>query len=810
LTYSRISIAVLFSIILLLPMIIDEYQEQQPEQMKGDNQLTEIQERTLAEARDSGVRIGWEKQIQSVSDGYDQGEAIAVDSSGNAFVSGMFCSLGGITLGSTTLERIGICDMFLAKMAPNGYWYWAIQIGGADSRILSRYHTISIASDGGVFLSGYSNASSLTLGSITVYNSHSPTQGVVLAKASSSGEWLWGKMIAEDEGMYSKSVQSTSDGGVVIAGIFYSNSISFGSHIIYNTNASQSDAFVAKSDSDGNWLWANSAGSTEWDGATDMTLSSSGTLTVIGEYNDQIEFGQHSLQSSAPSSIFISTISSSNGSWMSSTSLDSDYVKVTGITNFPQGDIAITGYFRGTLIIGSTTLESTDESSDIFVSRMDSDGNWIWAVSTGGTETDCSYDIVSGAFGRLVIVGHYLSPSISFGNKVLTNADQWDANWDLYVAWLDSDGNWEGAVGASGSDMDKLKAVDIHSNGMVYVTGRTNSTSLEIGLDERSTSGYEDMFVALLDVDSDGDEIGDGRDSFPNDSTQQSDRDNDGYGDNEWGNDGDAFPDDSTQYHDSDGDGYGDNEWGNNADDCPTDSTQWLDSDGDGYCDSQLGYNPDKFPNDSTQWRDSDNDGYGDNPSGNNPDAFANDATQHSDSDGDGYGDSSYGNNPDAFRYESTQWRDSDDDGYGDNPNGVDGDMCLGTSSEERRYVDENGCGESQRDTDNDGVNDSLDICDNTLDRSTTNLEGCSAYQRDFDGDGLVDALDPCPDSVENLCLEAAVGIGEKDSSTEAGLLWGSFGLLVFIAILLLIMMFRKGKEENSAPIVIEELPEWK
>jgi hypothetical protein len=60
------------------------------------------------------------------------------------------------------------------------------------------------------------------------------------------------------------------------------------------------------------------------------------------------------------------------------------------------------------------------------------------------------------------------------------------------------------------------------------------------------------------------------------------------------------------------------------------------------------------------------------------------------------------------------------------------------------------------------------------------------------------------------LCLEAAVGIGEKDSSTEAGLLWGSFGLLVFIAILLLIMMFRKGKGENSAPIVIEELPEWK
>ena len=789
-------------------MIVDEHQEQQSEQVKDDVELTKIQETILVEARDSGVSIGWEKQVQSVSDGYDQGEAIAVDSAGNAFVLGIFCHK--ITLGSTTLDRIGICDMFLAKMSVNGYWIWAIQIGGEDSRTMSKYHTISITSNG-VFIAGYSNASSLTLGSITVYNSHPQTHQIVLAKASLDGEWLWGQMIGGEESDYSTSVQSTSGGGVVVAGGFNSSSVSFGSHTIYNVNASQHDAFVAKSDADGNWLWANSAGGTERDGTSDLTLRSEQNLvTVIGYYKDDIQFGNYSLQASADGSAFISTISTTNGSWMSATSLDANFVYITGATAFSQGNIAITGYFSGSMTVGSTILESTDESNDMFVARMDSEGNWIWAVSTGGTETDCAFDIVSSTFGRSVIVGHYLSPSISFGNKVLTNADQWDANWDIYVAWLDSDGNWEGAIGASGSDMDKLKSVDIHSNGMVYVTGRTNSTSLKIGLDERSTSGYEDMFVALLNVDSDGDEIGDERDSFPDDSTQQSDRDNDGYGDNLSGNDGDVFPDDSTQHQDSDGDGYGDNEWGNNADDCPTDSTQWLDSDGDGYCDNPLGYNSDKFPNDSTQWRDSDNDGYGDNPSGNNPDAFANDATQHSDSDGDGYGDSSYGNNPDAFRYESTQWRDSDDDGYGDNPNGVDGDMCLGTSSEERRYVDENGCGESQRDTDNDGVNDSLDICDNTQDISTTNLEGCSVYQRDFDGDGLVDALDPCPDSVENLCLEAAVGIGEKDSSTEAGLLWGSFGLLVFIAILLLIMMFRKGKGKNSAPIVIEELAEWK
>ena len=140
----------------------------------------------------------------------------------------------------------------------------------------------------------------------------------------------------------------------------------------------------------------------------------------------------------------------------------------------------------------------------------------------------------------------------------------------------------------------------------------------------------------------------------------------------------------------------------------------------------------------------------------------------------------------------------------------MNGDLCLGTNSDERRYVDENGCGASQRDSDNDGVVDSLDACEESTDSSTANLEGCDAYQRDFDGDGLVDATDPCPDSVENLCLEATIGAGDKESSTEARLLWASLGLLILIAVLLLIMIFRKGKQGKSQPMIIQDFQQWK
>lgn len=92
------------------------------------------------------------------------------------------------------------------------------------------------------------------------------------------------------------------------------------------------------------------------------------------------------------------------------------------------------------------------------------------------------------------------------------------------------------------------------------------------------------------------------------------DPDGDGYS----GED-DAFPNEPTQWSDADDDGYGDNPFGFDADQFPEDHSEWIDTDGDGY-----GNNKDDFPYDKTQWNDTDKDGYGDNPWGNNPDTNIN------------------------------------------------------------------------------------------------------------------------------------------------------------------------------------------
>ena len=322
----------------------------------------------------------------------------------------------------------------------------------------------------------------------------------------------------------------------------------------------------------------------------------------------------------------------------------------------------------------------------------------------------------------------------------------------------------------------------------------------ELSQKDSDGDGYNDLVDSFpydssqySDMDGDGfgdDPTGNSPDAFPLDNSQWADQDGDGYGDNPNGNASDAFPNDATQWADQDGDGYGDNAGGNYADEYPTDPSQWIDSDGDSFGDNSTGTNGDAFPNDATQWADIDGDGFGDNPAGTSPDSFPTDSTQWSDSDGDGYGDNPNGNNGDAFPNDATQWTDQDDDGYGDNQAGNDPDAFPmdGTQWED---TDEDGYGDNQNgnaadrfpaeptqwfDADGDGYGDnsngvSPDLCLDTLVGQAVDSMGCSEQQKDDDLDGVSNDLDACPTTPPGESVDDTGCSGSQEDSDNDGVM---------------------------------------
>ncbi len=284
-----------------------------------------------------------------------------------------------------------------------------------------------------------------------------------------------------------------------------------------------------------------------------------------------------------------------------------------------------------------------------------------------------------------------------------------------------------------------------------------------------------DADILLFDLDSDDDGIVDSSDAFPNDATQQLDRDGDGHGDNPRGNSADEYPDDPSQWADSDGDGYGDNPNGTNGDMFPNNRDQFEDSDGDGYGDYTLGLDGDDFPDDPTQWLDSDGDGLGDNPDGTDPDDCPNspgdsymDRQGCPDSDNDGVsnpmGDEpkcsgAFPNGADAYPQDPSQYCDTDQDNYGDNLTGTNPDWCpseWGNSTrgiffdlEENKYqtIQRFGC----IDMDGDGYEDSGER-DGLTDWSTNKSEWVDS-DRDGVGDNSDwDDLDPTVQTEEQFC----------------------------------------------------------
>ena len=291
------------------------------------------------------------------------------------------------------------------------------------------------------------------------------------------------------------------------------------------------------------------------------------------------------------------------------------------------------------------------------------------------------------------------------------------------------------------------------------------------------TGGISMSDVVLFDLDSDGDGHVDTVDDFPNDATQYSDSDGDGYGDDPQGNNSDAYPFDATQWSDRDGDGYGDNVDGTNGDEFPDNPDQHVDTDGDGYGDNPLGQDGDRYPNDSTQWRDSDGDGYGDEQGGNAPDGCPDlagnsyaDRVGCPDSDGDGFSNPLEGDstcsaaNPDgadAFKLEPTQWCDNDEDGYGDNATGDKPDFCPSEWGNSTRAVVYDSVlqryGTMQRygcpDNDGDGYEDSSESREPT--DLTTNKSEWVASDRDGWGDNADwDDFDPTVRTQMEYCLK--------------------------------------------------------
>src|SRR5437660_1605268 len=247
----------------------------------------------LVKYSSTGAHV-WSKRIGGT--GYDLGEAVAVDGSGNVVVAGYF--QGTIDCGGGPLTSAGLGDMFVAKYSATGQHLWSKRFGGTGDDYV---HGIAVDGSGDVFLTGqFTNTIDFGGPALT----SAGYEDIFLAKISgASGGYLWSKRFGSatrtDAG-YGVAVDGS--GNVAITG-FFAYGVDFG---VGTLIAQDSDIFVAKYDPAGTYIssrrYGDPAGSPTPTGqfGDAIAMSSGGNVFITGHFSGTLDFGASGIMTSTP------------------------------------------------------------------------------------------------------------------------------------------------------------------------------------------------------------------------------------------------------------------------------------------------------------------------------------------------------------------------------------------------------------------------------------------------------------------------------------------------------------------------------
>lgn len=224
--------------------------------------------------------------------------------------------------------------------------------------------------------------------------------------------------------------------------------------------------------------WLRHAGGANHDEALDMAATSDGHFAVVGYFASGAIFGGVSLSSSGLSDAFVQKVDAQGTTVWAIKMGGIKPDRATSVACDDNGNIYVTGFFSEEANFGPITLDEAGDSLEIFITKLNSDGEVQWARACGGVSDDYSYGIAVDDESNVIVTGKFREVG-HFGNLTLTS-EMYDDNsywsYDVFTTKLDTDGNWLWAEKGSASDDDRGLSVTTDNYNNIYVCGQFSDT----------------------------------------------------------------------------------------------------------------------------------------------------------------------------------------------------------------------------------------------------------------------------------------------------------------------------------------------
>ncbi len=311
----------------------------------------------------------------------------------------------------------------------------------------------------------------------------------ILYKYDSDGNFKWVNTPAESsgyDGIY--GLETDVVGNIYITGQYYSSA--FNSSLASNGG---DDIFVAKYNPDGDLLWARSAGGVNYDYGSDVTVDDLGNVYVLGFFKGTSNWSGISKTSSPQGDMFIAKYDNNgNIKWVRTGNVGSNnYLYEISVDK--SGNSYVSANFSDSLEFEGSPVVSSVGGTDIFIVKYDTDGNYSWIKTAGGSLDDGGNSVVVDNEGNLIVAG-YFRDNAQFGYKNLTS----HGTFDIFSAKYSADGNllWVKQLGGTGSQTAWGVCTDEKNN--CYLTGWFSGSG---ALDNTSivSEGAEDAYIIKYD-----------------------------------------------------------------------------------------------------------------------------------------------------------------------------------------------------------------------------------------------------------------------------------------------------------------------
>ena len=409
--------------------------------------------------------------------GEDVVRAMAADASGNVYTVGYFTDSSDFDPGPGVhqITSNGFFDIFVQKLDTDGNLVWARGFGGG----FYDYATgIDVDDAGNVWVTGvYQETVDFDPGPDVFELTSSGGEEIFALKLSASGDFLWAGSMGSTgyEEPTSISVDNTGIGSVYVSGYFSDPmEVDPGMGTFTLTSNGGQDIFVIKLDAAGDFQWALNVGGTEQELALGMEATDNGTVHITGLYNGTVDFdpgvgtANHTSSGQADSYVlklnadgnFVNVATFGGPSDVQSWDLDVD----------ADGNAYAAGGFVGSLTAGTTTLTSED-NQDVFVVKVDPQGDVLWAKAVQGMDFQQAFDVRVTSDGNVVAAG-YFAATADFDPSDDTELEftvESGEPFDAFYLMLDTDGEFISAGQFGGSNFLEHHGVAADGSGNFYL-----------------------------------------------------------------------------------------------------------------------------------------------------------------------------------------------------------------------------------------------------------------------------------------------------------------------------------------------------